>query len=133
MPTSRFGTKGLLGPELGHYRSVEGIIKITLNNVYTEATFLFSLYNTARLGLYFLVAMPFRNKESVLAVIGYMGVKAYVSGKIICIVPNNIIDTRIDLSPLTSNNGISKIETISNSDFDNIKSELVEINPQNLL
>lgn len=133
MPTSRFGTRGLLNPNLGYYRVDNSVIKMILNNPYGETTFLFSLYDAAQIGMFFLAATPYGADNSKLAVIGFPGAKVYINNKTICIVPNSRTNNRINLLPLSIAANISKIETITYSDFDNIKSGLVEINPHNLL
>lgn len=133
MPTSRFGTRGLLNPNLGYYRVDNSVIKMTLNAPYGETTFLFSLYDAAQIGLFFLAAAPFNTFSSKLAVIGFSGAKVYVSNETICIVPNSRTNNRINLLPLSIASDVSKMESITYSDFDKIKVGLTEILPQNLL
>lgn len=133
LPTSSFGTRGLLNPNLGYYRVDNSVIKMTLNDPYGETTFLFSLYDAAQIGLFFLAATPYGAANSKLAVIGFSGAKVYINDNTICIAPNSRTNNRMNLLPLSIVANISKIETITYSDLDNIKSGLVEINPQNLL
>lgn len=133
MPTSIFGTRGLLNPNLGYYRVNNSVIKMTLNDPYGETAFLFSLYDAAQIGVFFLAATPYVATNSKLAVIGFSGAKVYINNNTICIAPNSRINNRMNLLPLSTAASISKIETITYSDLDNIKSGLVEINPHKLL
>ena len=133
LPTSFFGVKGLLDSRLGNYRVDNNVIKITLNTSFGETAFLISLYDAAQIGIFLLAATPYIAANSKLGYIGFPGVKAYVSETIICITPNTRTNNRIALLPLSVGSGVSKIETITYSDFDNIKSGLTEINPQSLL
>lgn len=132
LPISQFGTNGLVPSQMGNYE-IDGVIKITFNNPYGIPTFIFSLYDGANIGLFFLCACPNNPVGSKLAVVGYTAAKAYVSKTTVCIASNRNTNTSISLLPLTSKSQIKSIETITRSDFDAIKSELVEITPYNLL